>query len=192
MFQENCYVRFESFLTTILLHLCLKTPIRTTKVTFYSTCSSTLQKTSKGKNGRLKNKEKWLHSLNMMDIFSSFLPHVGHVWGVGHRLAPKECILGHVERGAFRGDQNNRWTWWEAHGSSHETFSDILCFRHLLAWKITLGSSNLGHHVLLNYIISTVQCILNVREEEQWKLKLTTQRWLKQFKGQDQVNALEL
>lgn len=56
------------------------------------------------------NKEQRLHSLYVIDVFSTSLPHVGHVGGVGHRLAPEKGPLGHVERGAPGGDDDDRWT----------------------------------------------------------------------------------
>lgn len=51
-----------------------------------------------------------MHSLDVIDVFSVFQPHVCHVGGVGHRLAPEKCILGHVDGGAFGTDDNDRRT----------------------------------------------------------------------------------
>jgi len=51
------------------------------------------------------------HSLDVVDVLSSSLPHVRHVGGVGHRLAPQKCILGLVECGACGRDDDDRWTW---------------------------------------------------------------------------------
>lgn len=53
---------------------------------------------------------KW-YLLDVIDIFSSFLPHISHVGGIGHRLAPQTCILGHVEWGALGRYDDDGWTW---------------------------------------------------------------------------------
>lgn len=54
--------------------------------------------------------EDLLYSLNVIHVGATFLPHVGHVGGVGLRLAAQKSVLGHVERGVSGGDNNDRRT----------------------------------------------------------------------------------
>ena len=60
-----------------------------------------------------------MHSLDVMDVLATFLPDVGHVGWVGHRLAPEQCVLGRVERGAFGRDDDDRRTWWDTEHKKH-------------------------------------------------------------------------
>lgn len=64
-----------------------------------------------------------MHSLYVINVVAIFLPHVRHVGGVGHRLALQKCILGHVERDAFGGDDNDRWTWLKTGNKTSYLFS---------------------------------------------------------------------
>lgn len=52
-----------------------------------------------------------INSLHVVDVLSIFLPDVRHVRGVGHRLAPQQCILGHVDGGALWMTDNDRRTY---------------------------------------------------------------------------------
>lgn len=52
-----------------------------------------------------------INSLHVVDVLSIFLPDVRHVRGVGHRLAPQQCILGHIDGGALWMADNDRRTY---------------------------------------------------------------------------------
>lgn len=117
---------------------CCPRTLRERKGTFYPICSIS----ATPHNGRR------LHSLYVMDVLSIFAPHVGHVGGVGHRLALQQCILGHVEGGAFGRDDNDWRTWWEAGHKRHHICSQkwlqLTISEYMIIQCFTLLTDNSG------------------------------------------------